>query len=142
MTGRHWRNLELTETLRSGEKRGSLLWVLDKTKTPMGRAGLLRSWVERPLLSVVAIKRRLTAVSELYNDTVDRSELTLVMREISDMERLAARCVYGTAGGRDLRMLANCAGELPRLKELLAASRALNCVTSARWTRWTISVPR
>ena len=86
---------------------------------------LLRSWVERPLLSVVAIKRRLTAVSELYNDTVDRSELTLVMREISDMERLAARCVYGTAGGRDLRMLANCAGQLPRLKELLAGFKSL-----------------
>ena len=118
------RNLELTETLRSGEKRGSLLWVLDKTKTPMG-GRLLRSWVERPLLSVVAIKRRLTAVSELYNDTVDRSELTLVMREISDMERLAARCVYGTAGGRDLRMLANCAGQLPRLKELLAGFKSL-----------------
>lgn len=112
------RNLELTESLRSGEKRGSLLWVLDKTKTPMG-GRLLRSWVERPLLSVVAIKRRLTAVSELFKDNVNRNELTLTLREINDMQRLVGRAVYGTAGGRDLRALSNCAAVLPRLKELL-----------------------
>ena len=58
------KSLELTESLRSGEKRGSLLWVLDKTKTPMG-GRMLRAWVERPLLSPVAIKRRLSAVNEL-----------------------------------------------------------------------------
>ena len=113
------RNLELTESLRSGEKRGSLLWVLDKTKTPMG-GRLLRSWVERPLLSVVAIKRRLSAVSELYKDNVARGELMLALRDINDMQRLVGRAVYGTAGGRDLRALANCAAVLPRLKELLA----------------------
>ena len=113
------RSLELTESLRSGEKRGSLLWVLDKTKTPMG-GRLLRSWVERPLLSVVAIKRRLAAVSELYKDNVARGELMLALRDINDMQRLVGRAVYGTAGGRDLRALANCAAALPRLKELLA----------------------
>ncbi len=113
------RSLELTESLRSGEKRGSLLWVLDKTKTPMG-GRLLRSWVERPLLSVVAIKRRLSAVSELYKDNVARSELMLALRDINDMQRLVGRAVYGTAGGRDLRALANCAAALPRLKELLS----------------------
>ena len=112
------RSLELTESLRSGEKRGSLLWVLDKTKTPMG-GRLLRSWVERPLLSVVAIKRRLAAVSELYKDNVARGELMLALRDINDMQRLVGRAVYGTAGGRDLRALANCAAVLPRLKELL-----------------------
>lgn len=112
------RNLELTESLRSGEKRGSLLWVLDKTKTPMG-GRLLRSWVERPLLSAVAIKRRLTAVNELFKDNVNRGELMLALREISDMQRLVGRAVYGTAGGRDLRALSNCAAALPRLKELL-----------------------
>ena len=69
------RSLELTESLRSGEKRGSLLWVLDKTKTPMG-ARLLRAWVERPLLSVLAIKRRHAAVGELTRESVKRSELS------------------------------------------------------------------
>ncbi len=111
------RSLELTESLRSGEKRGSLLWVLDKTKTPMG-GRLLRSWVERPLLSAVAIKRRLAAVEELYKDNVIRGELILALKDISDMQRLVGRCVYGTAGGRDLRTLANCAAVLPRLKAL------------------------
>ena len=108
------RNLELTESLRSGEKRGSLLWVLDKTRTPMG-GRLLRSWVERPLLSAVAIKRRLTAVRELYADNVARGEIMTTLREIGDMQRLIGRVVYGTAGGRDLRALANCAAVLPRL---------------------------
>ena len=118
------RSLELTEALRSGEKRGSLLWVLDKTKTPMG-GRLLRSWVERPLLSAAAIKRRLSAVDELYKNSVRRGELMLALREISDMQRLVGRCVYGTAGGRDLRALANCAAVLPRLKEQLKAFSCL-----------------
>ncbi len=118
------RNLELTESLRSGEKRGSLLWVLDKTKTPMG-GRLLRSWVERPLLSVVAIKRRLTAVQELYTDNVARGELMAALRGIGDMQRLVGRTVYGTAGGRDLRALSNCCAALPRLRELLAPFRGM-----------------
>lgn len=109
------RNLELTESLRSGEKRGSLLWVLDRTGTPMG-SRLLRSWVERPLLSVVAIKRRLSAVSELKDETVARGETVSLLKKISDMQRLVGRCVYGTAGGRDLRTLADCAAVLPSLK--------------------------
>ncbi len=116
------RSLELTESLRSGEMRGSLLWVLDKTKTPMG-GRMLRSWVERPLLSALAIKRRLAAVNELYNDNVTRGELMLALRDIYDMQRLVARCVYGTAGGRDLRTLSNCIAVLPRLKEQLCAFR-------------------
>ena len=75
------RNLELTENLRSGEKRGSLLWVLDKTKTPMG-GRMLRSWVERPLLSPVAIRRRLAAVEELFRDNVGRAELTEKLKTV------------------------------------------------------------
>ena len=118
------RSLELTETLRSGEKRGSLLWVLDRTRTPMG-GRMLRAWVERPLLSVVAIKRRLAAVGELAKDNVRRGELILALREITDMQRLVGRCVYGTAGGRDLRSLCNCALQLPRLKALLAGFDSL-----------------
>ena len=117
------RNLELTESLRSGEKKGSLLWVLDKTRTPMG-GRLLRSWVERPLLSAVAIKRRLSAVNELFSDNVKRGELMLTLREITDMQRLVGRAVYGTAGGRDLRSLSNCCAVLPELKKLLEDSQS------------------
>ena len=111
------RNLELTESLHSGEKRGTLLWVLDKTKTPMG-SRMMRAWVERPLLSVLAIKRRLTAVDELVHSTVSRSEIVIKLKDISDIQRLVGRCVYGTAGGRDLRTLANCASVLPEIKKL------------------------
>ena len=118
------RNLELTESLRSGEKRGSLLWVLDKTRTPMG-GRLLRAWVERPLLSAVAIGRRLTAVDELYRDNVARGEIMLTLKEIGDMQRLIGRTVYGTAGGRDLRSLCNCCAVLPRLAGQLAPFRSL-----------------
>ena len=117
------RSLELTESLRSGEKRGTLLWVLDRTKTPMG-GRMLRAWVERPLLSVVSIKRRLAAVNELYKDHVTRGELILALREITDLQRLVGRCVYGSAGGKDLRAIANCAMVLPRLKGLLANYRS------------------
>ena len=117
------RSLELTESLRSGEKRGSLLWVLDKTKTPMG-GRLLRAWVERPLLSAVAIKRRLTAVDELKRDHVRRGELIRALREIGDMQRLIGRCVYGTANGRDLRSLETCIRALPRLTTQLSAFRS------------------
>ena len=113
------RSLELTEALRTGEKKGSLLWVLDKTRTPMG-GRLLRSWVERPLLSPVAIKRRLAAVDELHRDNVARGELIETLRGISDMQRLIGRIVYGTANGRDLASIADCARALPRLRELLA----------------------
>ena len=112
------RNLELTETLRSKEKKGSLLWVLDKTRTPMGRR-LIRTWIERPLLSPAAIGKRLGAVEALVKDTVCREELAGVLREITDLERLIGRIVYGTAGGRDLVALAAGLGKLPRLRELL-----------------------
>ena len=117
------RSLELTESLRTGEKRGSLLWVLDKTRTPMG-GRLLRSWIERPLLSPVAIKRRLSAVQELYKDNVTRGELTETLRGISDMQRLIGRVVYGTANGRDLVSLADCARALPKLRELLEGMKS------------------
>ena len=117
------RSLELTESLRSGEKRGSLLWVLDKTKTPMG-GRMLRAWIERPLLSAVAIRRRLAAVQELVNDHVRRGELMQILRGVSDMQRLVGRAVYGTAGGRDLRALCSCCAALPKLREQMAAFRS------------------
>ena len=106
------RNLELTETLRSKEKKGSLLWVLDKTKTPMG-ARCLRSWLERPLLSVTALCKRNSAVAALVEDTIAREELIAAMTGLGDMERLIGRIVYGTAGGRDMASLRAAIEKLP-----------------------------
>ena len=113
------RNLELTATLRGKEKRGSLLWVLDRTRTAMG-ARLLRSWLERPLLSVAAIRRRLGAVEELVRDAVAREELTAVLAGINDMERLIGRVVYGSAGGRDMASLRASLERLPGLRAQLS----------------------
>ena len=113
------RNLELTETLRGKEKRGSLLWVLDKTKTAMG-ARKLRSWLERPLLNVTAIDRRLSAVEALVNDTMGREELILALGGINDMERLIGRIVYGSAGGRDMGSLRASLERLPNLLDKLS----------------------
>jgi DNA mismatch repair protein MutS len=113
------RNLELTENLRTGEKKGSLLWVLDRTKTPMG-GRLLRAWVERPLLSPAAISRRLAAVGELVDSGMIRSELTVTLHDIGDIQRLIGRCVYGTANARDLAALGAYFAKLPHLTELLS----------------------
>lgn len=118
------RNLELTETLRSGEKRGSLLWVLDKTKTPMG-SRTLRAWLERPLLSPDAIHYRNTGVAELVQDNILREELMVHLRGIGDMQRIIGRIVYGSANARDLAALAGHCEVLPILTGLLK-----NCQSS------------
>ncbi|MCD7927914.1 MAG: DNA mismatch repair protein MutS, partial [Oscillospiraceae bacterium] len=111
-------NLELTETLRSKEKKGSLLWVLDKTHTAMGRR-LIRTWLERPLLDPEQINRRLDAVEELVGDAIGRDELALCLRGITDLERLIGRIVYGSAGGRDLAALARGLEALPAVQTQL-----------------------
>ncbi len=110
--------LELTATLRSKEKKGSLLWVLDQTKTAMG-GRLIRGWMERPLLSPVQIGRRQQAVSDLVSDAITREELTAGLKEVTDLERLIGRVVYGSAGGRDLVALSSGLGKLPHLRDLL-----------------------
>ena len=110
--------LELTETMRGKEKKGSLLWVLDKTRTAMGHR-LIRAWMERPLLPPVQIARRQQAVNDLVGDIITREELALELREVTDLERLIGRVVYGSAGGRDLAALGTGLGRLPRLRELL-----------------------
>ena len=112
------RNLELTETLRGKGKRGSLLWVLDKTKTAMG-ARCLRGFLERPLLDVNAIRRRQGAVQALVDETMTREELLVALTGIGDMERLMGRIVYGTAGGRALAALKNAALKLPAVRAQL-----------------------
>ncbi len=117
------RNLELTQSLRAGEKKGSLLWVLDQTKTPMG-GRMLRSWVERPLLNPTAIRRRLMAVNELVGDNVLRGELIHRLRDIGDMRRLVGRCVYGTANGKDVKALGADCAVLPALCTLLRGAQS------------------
>ena len=114
------RNLELTQTMRAGEKRGSLLWVLDKTKTAMG-SRMLRSWMEKPLLNPQQINKRLEAVEELVQATVAREELIYLLREVSDLERVMARIVTGTCNCRDFRQLSNGAANLPQIKEALGS---------------------
>ncbi len=109
------RTLELTETFRGGEKRGSLLWVLDRAKTAMGHR-LLRAWLEQPLCSPAAIGRRQEAVAALVADTVAREELIVALRQVPDLERLIGRVSYGTANGRDMRALAEGLQVLPALR--------------------------
>ncbi|MGI6261011.1 MAG: DNA mismatch repair protein MutS [Acutalibacteraceae bacterium] len=112
------RNLELTETMRSKEKRGTLLWVLDRTQTAMGKR-LIRTCIERPLMQCAHILRRHDAVEELVNDPVLRETVRSQLTGIFDLERLMTRVVYGSAGGRELRSLCSTAQKLPALREAL-----------------------
>ena len=115
------RNLELTENMRTKEKKGTLLWVLDETKTAMG-ARLLRSWLLKPLRSAFAIANRQTAVTELYKDYMLRENLRAALSGILDLERLTAKAVYGTANAKDLRAIAESLVVLPTVKEQLSLS--------------------
>lgn len=112
------RNLELTETMRSAAKKGSLLWVLDKTKTAMGKR-LLRSWIEKPLLSIPEINLRQNGVDELMSNTILRGELTELLSGIKDIERTMSRVVYGSVKPRELTLLAETLSHFPPLKALL-----------------------
>ncbi|MBR7122874.1 MAG: DNA mismatch repair protein MutS [Oscillospiraceae bacterium] len=112
------RNLELTETLRSKEKKGTLLWVLDKTRTAMG-SRTLRSWLEKPLLDPAEIGRRQSAVEELVNATVCRGELADALSDVTDLERVTSRIVTGTVNCRDLLGLAQGLRSLPLVKARL-----------------------
>lgn len=113
------RNLELTETLRNREKRGTLLWVMDKTRTAMGKR-LLRAWLEQPLLSPGGITERQNAVAALVSDLPLRDELAEYMTSVHDMERLITRISYGSANARELRSLWETVKCLEPIKALLA----------------------
>lgn len=113
------RNLELTSSLMTGDKRRSLLWVLDKTKTAMGKR-MLRSWLDMPLMSPAGITRRQNAVSELADDPRLRDSLRSALSGVSDMERLMARVAYSTANARELRSLQAACERLPQIRELLS----------------------
>ncbi len=109
------RNLELTETMRSKEKKGSLLWVLDNTKTAMGKR-LIKRWIEQPLLSCAAIIRRQNAVEELTRDAVMRGETIASLTGVFDIERIMTKIVFGSANARDLRSLESAFKKLPEIK--------------------------
>ncbi len=117
------RNLELTETLRSRERKGTLLWVLDRTETAMG-GRLLARWVEAPLTNPAAILRRLDAVEEMFADTVGRRETAAILRDVYDIERLTSRIVYGSANARDLLSLRDALGKLPALRARIGEKKA------------------
>ena len=112
------RNLELTQTLRGKDKKGSLLWVLDKTRTAMG-GRMIRSWMEKPLLDIAEINRRQAAVQELVEGTMLRSQLADALDLISDFERIQTRIVTGSVNCRDLLGLARGFRALPELKAAL-----------------------
>ncbi|MBE6678012.1 MAG: DNA mismatch repair protein MutS [Ruminococcaceae bacterium] len=113
------RNLEISEAMRSGEKKGSLLWVLDKTHTGMG-ARLLKQWLDRPLINSRAICNRLDGVEELKNAGTERKEIISLLKGVVDMERITTRLVYGTANARDLKALEATIKQLPFIKERLS----------------------
>ncbi len=114
------RSLELTETMRRGEKKGTLLWVLDKTKTAAG-ARLLKKYIDQPLKNPYQITRRQAAVAELHTRLIERGELFEALSGVLDLERLITRVVYGTANARDLVAVAKTASKLPAIKQLISS---------------------
>ena len=125
------RNLEIAESMRTKQRKGSLLWAIDRTKTSAG-ARLLRKMLEKPLVNEGAIRSRLDAVSELYSDGVLRDDLREVLKEVTDIERLTTRLVYGTANARDLKALEKTLRLFPQIKELIsnADSKSLRRINS------------
>ena len=117
------RNLELTEKLRDKSKKGTLLWVLDKTATSMG-GRLLRRWISDPLIDVFEVNNRLDAVKELKEDVMMRGELVSSLKGVYDIERLAGKVSYGSANARDLNSLKASAKKLPEIKKLIENSKS------------------
>ena len=115
------RNLELTEKMRDKSKKGTLLWVLDKTSTSMG-GRLLRRWLNDPLIDVKEINKRLNAVKELKDDLILRGEIIENLKKVYDIERLAGKMAYGNANARDMVTLKNSLMKLPEVKQIL-----INC---------------
>ncbi len=117
------RNLELCETLREKQKRGSLLWVLDKTKTAMG-ARNLRKWIEQPLIHKAEIENRLDAVNELREHAISREEIREYLSPVYDLERLVSRITYQTANPRDMISFQSSLAMLPHIKYILSEMRS------------------
>ena len=117
------RNLEITEKLRDKSKKGTLLWVLDKSSTSMG-GRLIRRWLNNPLVDTKQINKRLDAVQELKDNIILRGDLTDSLKKVYDIERLAGKISYGSANARDLISLKNSAKQLPEIKKILAVSQS------------------
>ncbi len=117
------RNLELVETMRNKEKRGSLLWVIDKTKCSMGKR-MIRRWLENPLTGYSSIIRRNRAVEELYNDTVLLADIRFNLANVNDLERIMARIIYGTANAKELRSLKSATEILPYIKTAVSGCKS------------------
>lgn len=119
------KNLELTETIKDNNKKGSLLWLLDKTSTSMG-ARLLKKWVEQPLINKDEIMRRLNTIQYLTNDILLMDDIKNTLNEVYDLERLLGKISYGSCNGRDLLALKNSINVLPNLKNILCNSNSNN----------------
>ena len=115
------RNLELTETMRTKSKKGSILWVLDKTKTAMGKR-LIRNWLLQPLMNITAINSRQNAIEELCSNIILRGDIIESLSGIKDIERLMTKVVYGSAKPKDLLLLAETSSRFPTIKDLLKNS--------------------
>ena len=130
------RNLELCETLREKQKKGSLLWVLDKTRTAMG-ARLLRKYIEQPLIDRALIEQRLDAVEELKENAISREELREYLSPVYDLERLVGKITYQSANPRDLKAFESSLSMLPHIKYLLGEMKSRFLERSGRnWTPW------
>ena len=117
------RNLEITEKMRDKSKKGTLLWVLDKTSTSMGGRHL-RTWLNSPLIDSIEINKRLEAVKELKEDVILRGDIIDCLKKVYDIERLAGKISYGSANGRDLVSLKNSAKQLPEIKSILSKTKS------------------
>ena len=116
-------NLEITESLADRRLYGSLLWVLDDTKTPMG-ARTLRNWLEHPLQDEVVINDRLDSIQELISDNINRANLTEALKNINDIERIASRVAYGNLTPKNCFVLGNALSKVPEVKMLLAKCKS------------------
>lgn len=114
------RNLELTETIRSKGKKGSLLWLLDETKTAMG-ARLLKQWIDRPLIDKKEIEKRQNIVGMLIDRYIEREELRELLKEVYDLERLSGKIAFGNANARDLIQLKKSLEKIPEIRSIVAS---------------------
>ena len=117
------RNLEITEKMRDKSKKGTLLWVLDKTSTSMGGRHL-RRWLNDPLIDVIEINERLEAVRELKDNVMLKGELLNLLKKVYDIERLIGKISYGAANGRDMISLKNSISKFPEIKKILATANS------------------
>lgn len=124
------RNLELTESIRLKSKKGTLLWLMDETKTPMG-ARRLKQWIDRPLINKERIEERLSVVESFMNHFIERDTLRGYLNQVYDIERLVGRVSYGNVNARDLIQLKHSISEIPNIKSLL---ESMNDVASYQFS--------